>query len=217
MDTAVPDFRQAFLDFSLKQGVLKFGSFTTKSGRNTPYFFNSGLFNNGEALRRLGEYYAQAYLESGVPCDVLFGPAYKGIPLVAATAIALAAKGYNLPWAHDRKEIKDHGEGGKLVGSPLTGRVLIIDDVITDGGAKREAIELIRAQGAQPAAVLIALDRQERGRGDQSPVQEIERDYGIPVIAIATLADLFTYMRARASLAEHLPRIEAYREAYGVK
>ena len=153
----------------------------------------------------------------GIECDVLFGPAYKGIPLVAATAIALAAKGFTMPWAHDRKEIKDHGEGGKLVGAPLAGRVLIIDDVITDGGAKREAIELIRAQGAQPAAVLIALDRQERGRGEQSPVQEIERDYGIPVIAIATLADLFIYMRARASLAGHLPRIEAYREAYGVK
>jgi len=217
MDTAVTDFRQSFLDFSLKQGVLKFGSFMTKSGRNTPYFFNSGLFNSGEALRRLGEYYAQAFLQSGVACDQLFGPAYKGIPLVAATAVALAAKGHDLPWSFNRKEAKDHGEGGSIVGAPLRGRVLIIDDVITDGGAKREAIDLIRASGAQPAAVLIALDRQERGRGEQSPVQEIERDYGIPVVAIATLADLFTFMRARSSLAEHVPGIEAYREAYGVR
>jgi orotate phosphoribosyltransferase len=217
MDTAVANFRQAFLDFSLKQGVLRFGSFMTKSGRNTPYFFNSGLFNNGEALRRLGEYYAQAVIESGIACDQLFGPAYKGIPLVAATAVALAARGVDMPWSFNRKEAKDHGEGGTIVGAPLKGRVLIIDDVITDGGAKREAIDLISANGATPAAVLIALDRQERGRGEQSPVQEIERDYGIPVIAIATLADLLAFMRNRASLSEHLPSIEAYREAYGVK
>ncbi len=216
MDTAVSDFRQAFLDFSLRQGVLKFGSFMTKSGRNTPYFFNSGLFNNGESLRRLGEYYADAFLASGVRCDQLFGPAYKGIPLVAATAVALAARGRDLPWSFNRKEAKDHGEGGLIVGAPLKGRVLIVDDVITDGGAKREAIDLIKANGAEPAAVLIALDRQERGKGDRSPVQEIERDYGIPVIAIATLADLFTYMRARSNLTEHLPKIEAYKEAYGI-
>jgi orotate phosphoribosyltransferase len=217
MDSAVIDFRQAFLDFALKQGVLKFGSFMTKSGRNTPYFFNSGLFNNGESLRRLGEYYAEAFLASGVQCDQLFGPAYKGIPLVATTAVALAMRGRDMPWSFNRKEAKDHGEGGTIVGAPLAGRVLIVDDVITDGGAKREAIDLIRASGAAPAAVLIALDRQERGRGEQSPVQEIERDYGIPVIAIATLADLFTYLRGRANLAEHLPRIAAYKEAYGVR
>jgi orotate phosphoribosyltransferase len=213
----MPDFRQGFLDFALKLGVLKFGSFVTKSGRNTPYFFNSGLFNNGESLRRLGDYYAQAFLQSGVVCDQLFGPAYKGIPLVAATAVALAARGRDFPWSFNRKEAKDHGEGGTIVGAPLAGRVLFVDDVITDGGAKREAIELIRAGGATPAAVLIALDRQERGRGDASPVQEIERDFGIPVIAIATLADLLVYMRGRASLADHLAGIEAYREAYGVK
>jgi orotate phosphoribosyltransferase len=216
MDSAAPDFRQSFLDFALKQGVLKFGSFVTKSGRNTPYFFNSGLFNDGESLRRLGEYYAEAFLQSGVACDQLFGPAYKGIPLAAATAIALAAKARNLPWNFNRKEAKDHGEGGTIVGAPLAGRVLIVDDVITDGGAKREAIELIRAHGATPAAILIALDRQERGRGSESPVQEIEREYGLPVIAIATLADLFTFLRGRTNLAEHVPKIEAYREAYGV-
>jgi len=216
MDTAVPDFRQAFLDFSLKQGVLKFGSFMTKSGRNTPYFFNSGLFNTGESLRRLGDYYAQAILASEIAYDQLFGPAYKGIPLVAATAVALAAKGRDVPWSFNRKEAKDHGEGGTIVGAPLAGRVLIVDDVITDGGAKREAIDLISANGATPAAVLIALDRQERGRGGQSPVQEIERDYGIPVIAIATLADLLAYMRGRPGLSGHLSGIEAYREAYGI-
>src|SRR5436190_16215935 len=136
VDTALPDFRQAFLDFSLKLGVLKFGSFMTKSGRDTPYFFNSGLFNNGESLRRLGDYYAQALLQSGVACDQLFGPAYKGIPLVAATAVALAARGHDFPWSFNRKEAKDHGEGGTIVGAPLQGRVLIVDDVITDGGAK---------------------------------------------------------------------------------
>jgi orotate phosphoribosyltransferase len=215
-DSVSGDFRQAFLDFALSKGVLKFGAFVTKSGRDTPYFFNSGLFNDGESLRRLGEYYAEAYLRSGIRCDQLFGPAYKGIALAAATAIALAAKGHNLPWSHDRKETKDHGEGGTIVGAPLKGRVLIIDDVITDGGAKREAIDLIRAHKADPAGVLIALDRQERGRGEHSPVQEIERDYGIPVVAIATLADLLAYMRGRSGLAEHLPKIEEYREIYGV-
>jgi orotate phosphoribosyltransferase len=216
MNAPLPDFRQAFLDFSLAQGVLKFGSFVTKSGRNTPYFFNSGLFNDGESLRRLGEFYADAYLASGIPCDQLFGPAYKGIPLAAATAVALAARGHNLPYSFNRKEAKDHGEGGTIVGAPLKGRVLIVDDVITDGGAKREAIDVIKAHGAQPAAILIALDRQERGRGEQSPVQELEQEYGIHVVAIAALDDLFTFMRGRPELAEYLPRIEAYREAYGV-
>jgi orotate phosphoribosyltransferase len=217
MNAPLPDFRQAFLDFSLTQGVLKFGSFVTKSGRNTPYFFNSGLFNDGESLRRLGEFYADAYLASGIPCDQLFGPAYKGIPLAAATAVVLAARGHNLPYSFNRKEAKDHGEGGTIVGAPLKGRVLIVDDVITDGGAKREAIDLIKAHGAQPAAILIALDRQERGRGAQSPVQELEQEYRIRVIAIAALDDLFTFMRGRPELAEYLPRIEAYREAYGVR
>ena len=217
MNALLPDFRQAFLDFSLAQGALKFGSFVTKSGRNTPYFFNSGLFNDGESLRCLGEFYADAWLASGIPCDQLFGPAYKGIPLAAATAVALAARGHNLPYSFNRKEAKDHGEGGTIVGAPLKGRVLIVDDVITDGGAKREAIELIKAHGAQPAAILIALDRQERGRGGRSPVQELEQEYGIRVVAIAALDDLFTFMRGRPELAEYLPKIEAYREAYGVR
>lgn len=217
MNAPLPDFRQSFLAFALERGVLKFGSFTTKSGRNTPYFFNSGLFNDGESLRRLGEYYADAYLASGIECDQLFGPAYKGIPLVTATAIALAARGLNLSYNHDRKEVKDHGEGGRIVGAPLNGRVMIVDDVITDGGAKREAIELIRAQGAQPAGILIALDREERGRGEHSPVQEIESEYGVRVIAIARLSDLFVFMRRRPELADHLPKIEQYREAYGIR
>ena len=217
MNAPAPDFRQDFLAFSLAQGVLKFGAFMTKSGRNSPYFFNSGLFNDGESLRRLGEYYADAYLASGIQCDQLFGPAYKGIPLAAATAVALAARGFNLPYTFDRKEAKDHGEGGKIVGAPLKGRVLIVDDVITDGGAKREAIDLIRAHGATPVAILIALDRQERGRGERSPVQELESEYGVRVITIAALGDLFTFMRGRGELTEFMPSIEAYREAYGVR
>jgi orotate phosphoribosyltransferase len=216
MNAPAPDFRQAFLSFSLAQGVLKFGSFVTKSGRNTPYFFNSGLFNDGESLRRLGEFYADAYLASAIRCDQLFGPAYKGIPLAAATAVALAGRGHNLPYSFNRKEAKDHGEGGIIVGAPLRGRVLIVDDVITDGGAKREAIELIRANGAEPAAILIALDRQERGRGERSPVQELEAEFGIHIITIAALDDLFAFMRGRPELAEHLPKVQAYREAYGV-
>ncbi len=217
MNAPLPDFRQSFLEFSLAKGVLKFGSFVTKSGRNTPYFFNSGLFNDGESLRRLGEFYADAYLASGIACDQLFGPAYKGIPLAAATAVALAARGHNLPYSFNRKEAKDHGEGGTIVGAPLQGRVLIVDDVITDGGAKREAIEIIRAEGATPAAIIIALDRQERGRTEHSPVQEIERDFGIKVVAIAGLDDLFVFMGSRPELAEHLPKIVSYREMYGVR
>ena len=217
MNAPLPDYRQEFLAFALDRGVLKFGSFMTKSGRNTPYFFDSGLFNDGESLRRLGEFYADAYLASGVRCDQLFGPAYKGIPLVSAIAVALAARGVNLPYNFNRKEAKDHGEGGTIVGAPLKGKVMIVDDVITDGGAKREAIELIRAHGAEPAGILIALDREEKGKGEQSPVQEIESQYGIRVIAIARLSDLFVFMRGRSELGKYLPAIENYRTSYGTR
>jgi len=210
------DFRQAFLEFALACDVLRFGEFVTKAGRKTPYFFNTGLFNDGERLRRLGQFYAEAYLASGMTCDQLFGPAYKGITLAATTAIALAEKGHNLPYSYNRKEAKDHGEGGAMVGAALKGRVLIIDDVITDGGAKREAIELIRGQGAIPAGVLIAFDRMERGRGTRSAVQELHKEFGIPVFAIATLDDLLNLIGRRADLAAHSRAVGAYRQEYGV-
>jgi orotate phosphoribosyltransferase len=209
-------FRQDFLAFALARGVLRFGQFVTKAGRNTPYFFNAGLFNDGDSLRRLGRYYAEAYLASGVVCDQLFGPAYKGITLAAAAAIALAEKGHNLPYNFNRKEAKDHGEGGVIVGAPLQGRVLIVDDVITDGGAKREAIELIRAEGATPAGVLIAFDRMERGRGERSAVQELAHEFGLPVIAIATLEDLLAFLAVRPELAAAAGAVREYREQYGV-
>jgi orotate phosphoribosyltransferase len=209
------DFRQQFLAFALARDVLRFGEFVTKAGRKTPYFFNAGLFNDGASLRQLGQFYAQALLASRLACDQLFGPAYKGITLVAATVIALAEKGHNLPFSFNRKEAKDHGEGGTIVGAKLAGRVIIVDDVITDGGAKREAIELIRAQGAVPAGVLIAFDRMERGRGQASAVQELSRDYGLPVIAIATLDDLLRFIAREPRLAAQLAAVEAYRAAYG--
>jgi orotate phosphoribosyltransferase len=208
-------FRQDFLGFALNRGVLRFGQFVTKAGRRTPYFFNAGLFNDGDSLRRLGAFYAEAYLASGVACDHLFGPAYKGITLVAATAIALAEKGHNLPYSFNRKEAKDHGEGGVIVGAPLKGRVLIVDDVITDGGAKREAIELIRGQGADPVGILIAFDRMERGRGERSAVQELAREFGLPVIAIATLEDLLAFLESRPELTAQAAEVTAYREQYG--
>ena len=208
-------FRQEFLTFALARDVLRFGKFVTKAGRPTPYFFNAGLFNDGDSLRRLGHFYAEAYLASGIVCDQLFGPAYKGITLAAATAIALAERGHNLPYNFNRKEAKDHGEGGVIVGAPLEGRVLIVDDVITDGGAKRESIELIRAHGANPVGVLIAFDRMERGRGERSAVQELTRDFGIPVVAIADLEDLLAFLATRVELSEHATAVRAYREQYG--
>ena len=210
------DFRQAFLAFSLAREVLRFGEFVTKAGRRSPYFFNAGLFDDGESLRRLGQFYADALLASGIAFDQLFGPAYKGITLAAATAIALAEKGQNVPFCFNRKEAKDHGEGGQIVGAPLAGRVVIVDDVITDGAAKREAIELIRAQGAEPVAVLIALDRMERGQGEASAVQELQARFGVPVVAIATLDDLMHSSGAREELKAHAPRVAAYRARYGV-
>ncbi len=213
----MPDFRQQFLEFALARDVLRFGEFTTKAGRKTPYFFNAGLFNDGESLRRLGQFYAQAYLASGMKCDQLFGPAYKGITLAATTAVALAEKGHNLPYSYNRKEAKDHGEGGAIVGAALKGRVLIVDDVITDGGAKREAIKIIRAHGAVPAGVLIAFDRMERGRGPRSAVQELHEEFGIAVFAIATLDDLMELIDRRADLAVHGRAVAAYRGEYGVR
>jgi orotate phosphoribosyltransferase len=209
------DFRHEFLEFALAREVLRFGLYVTKAGRDTPYFFNAGLFNDGDSLRRLGRFYAQAALASGVQFDHLFGPAYKGITLVAATAVALAELGHNLPYSYNRKEAKDHGEGGLIVGAPLKGKVLIVDDVITDGGAKRESIELIRASGARAAGVLIAFDRQERGRGERSAVAELQQDFGVPVVAIATLADLLGFLESRPSLSSQRAAVSAYRDRYG--
>jgi orotate phosphoribosyltransferase len=211
------DFRQEFLAFALARDVLRFGDFVTKAGRASPYFFNAGLFSDGESLRRLGGYYAEAWLASGLVCDQLFGPAYKGITLAAATAIALAEKGHNLPFSFNRKEAKDHGEGGTIVGAPLRGRVLIVDDVITDGGAKREAIDLLKSHGADPAGVLIAFDRLERGRGEKSAVQELRDEFGIPVVAIATLDDLMRFIEGQPALERHTSLVGAYREQYGVR
>jgi orotate phosphoribosyltransferase len=212
---AMTDFRQDFLAFALARDVLRFGEFITKAGRKSPYFFNAGLFDDGDSLRRLGRYYAEALLASGITFDQLFGPAYKGITLAAATGIALAEKGHNLPFSFNRKETKDHGEGGVIVGAPLRGQVVIVDDVITDGGAKREAIELIRAHGANPAGILIAFNRMERGRGERSAVAELEQEFGIPVIAIATLDDLMTFIRARPDLAATAGAVTNYRQQYG--
>ena len=212
-----PDtFRQEFLRFALECDVLRFGEFKTKSGRLSPYFFNSGLFNTGGSLLRLGRYYADAAIASGVAFDMTFGPAYKGIPLVSALAIGLAEKGHNLPYSFNRKEAKDHGEGGLIVGAPLKGRVLIVDDVITAGTSVRESVQLIRDAGATPAGVLIMIDRMERGAGTLSAVQDVEAEFGIPVIAIASLPDVLTLVSATAALAEHKQKIEVYRETYGV-
>ncbi len=211
------DYQREFLDFAIDRGVLRFGEFTLKSGRVSPYFFNAGLFNTGHALARLGHCYAQAIIEAGLGFDTLFGPAYKGIPLAAATAVALAEHHKrDLPWCFNRKEAKDHGEGGRIVGAPLTGRVLIIDDVITAGTAIREAMALFDPRVAEPAGVVIALDRQERGRGELSAVQEVERSYGIPVISIVRLDDLMAYLERRPGLQKHLDSIQTYRDRYGV-
>ena len=214
---------QDFVAFSVQSGVLRFGEFKTKAGRLSPYFFNSGLFDDGAKLGRLAEFYARRLLSSGVPFDMLFGPAYKGITLAAASAVELARLGRNVPYCHNRKEAKDHGEGGLMVGAPLKGRVVIIDDVITDGASKRESVEMIRAAGAEPAAVLIAMDRMERGGRDDnlsahSAVEDFQREYGVPVVAIATLTDLMQYLRSNddPALAAHFSRVAAYRERYGV-
>ena len=209
-------FRREFVDFAIRAGVLRFGEFRTKAGRLSPYFFNAGLFCDGERLGQLAGFYARAALASGIAFDVIFGPAYKGITLAAATAVALAGLGHNVPFCFNRKEAKDHGEGGNIVGAPLAGRVLIIDDVITDGASKREAIEIIRAAGATAAGVLIALDRQERGQGELSATQEVSRDFGLRVTAIATLEDILATLRGRPGESGNIERIEAYRARYGV-
>lgn len=210
------DFRQEFIEFAVAQNVLRFGEFKTKAGRLSPYFFNAGLFNDGVALDRLAQFYAKAINASGIAIDTLFGPAYKGIPLAATTAVALAREGRNLPFSYNRKEAKDHGEGGTIVGAPLQGRVLIIDDVISAGTSVRESVEMIRAAGATPCGVVIALDRMERGTGALSAVQEVERDYGIPVVAVASLDDLMMFLRERSEFKQNEAAVASYRKEYGV-
>ncbi len=212
-----------FVQFAVESGVLKFGEFRTKAGRLSPYFFNSGLFDDGAKLLRLAEFYARRLVACGIEFDTLFGPAYKGITIAAAVAIEFATRGRTVPFAYNRKEAKDHGEGGLVVGSGLRGRTVIVDDVITDGASKRESVELLRRQGAEPVAVLIALDRMERGGvadnlSARSAVEDFERDFGLPVVAIATLADLLDYLNSDAdpSLAAHTEAVTHYRDTYGV-
>lgn len=225
----VQSWSERFVEFSLEANALSFGDFTTKSGRRTPYFFNAGCFDHGASLKKLAEFYSQAILsaraQGQIEFDMLFGPAYKGIALAAAVAMTLAESGHDVPFSYNRKEAKDHGEGGVLVGAPLRGRVLIIDDVITDGAAKREAVALIRAHGAQPAGVVIMLDRQERIGSEQalsheSAVQAFERTTGTPVISIAGFGDLLGFLHSGSVYAqtarEHLPALERYREKYGI-
>ena len=211
------DYQQQFIEFALAQDVLRFGEFTLKSGRVSPYFFNAGLFNSGMALARLGQFYAQAIVNANIDYDVLFGPAYKGIPLASSTAVALAEHHHqDVAYSFNRKEAKSHGEGGNIVGAPLQGNVLIIDDVITAGTAIREAMDIITAAGATAAGVVIALDRQEKGRGELSAIQEVEQQFGIPVISIIRLQDLISYL-SQQSDATVLEKIQAYRDQYGIK
>lgn len=211
------DYQRQFIELALSKNVLKFGEFTLKSGRLSPYFFNTGLFDDGNDLAKLGQFYAQTLVANQVQFDVLFGPAYKGIPLVSSTSIALADKHQiNKPYSFNRKEKKDHGEGGNIVGSALKGEVLIVDDVISAGTAIREAIDIIKANGATPKAVLIALDRQEKGQGELSAVQEVEQDYGLPVYSIVTLTDLVSYLAQNDQFSQFYDKVVAYRKTYGV-
>jgi orotate phosphoribosyltransferase len=212
----VADLRKDFIAFCIEQSVLKFGQFVMKSGRVSPYFFNAGLFNTGASLERLAQFYAKAILASGVEFDMLFGPAYKGIVLAAGAAMALAREGRNAPFAFNRKEAKDHGEGGELIGAPLAGRVLIVDDVLTAGTAVRESFDIIEGRGAIVAGVVISLDRMERGQGDLSAVREIEKRHGIPVIPIASLDDLMSWLEDHAEFRQNLNAIREYRQIYGV-
>ncbi len=210
-------YQREFIEFALEKQVLKFGEFTLKSGRKSPYFFNAGLFNTGRDLARLGRFYAAALVDSGIEFDVLFGPAYKGIPIATTTAVALADHhDVNTPYCFNRKEAKDHGEGGNLVGSKLEGRVMLVDDVITAGTAIRESMELIQANKADLAGVLVAIDRQEKGKGELSAIQEVERDFGCAVISIVSLTDLITYLEQQGNNTEHLEAVKAYRAQYGI-
>ena len=213
------DFHQEFIAFAVEQGVIRFGEFKTKAGRMSPYFFNAGLFNNGRSLSRLSIYYAQAIKAANIPFDMLFGPAYKGIALAAGAAIALAEKfNRNVPFAFNRKETKDHGEGGTIIGAPLKEQVLIIDDVISAGTSIRESVELIRFNGAEPAGVVIALDRMERGLNSElSAVQEVEREFGLPVISVASLNDLVQFLSTQTQYQTNLAAVLAYRRQYGVQ
>ena len=216
MKQQLDQFRQDFIAFAIAKEVLRFGEFKTKAGRLSPYFFNAGLFNDGESLMKLGEFYAVAIQESGIQFDMLFGPAYKGITLVASIAIAFAKNGQNIPYAYNRKEAKDHGEGGVIVGSPLQGQVLIIDDVISAGTSVRESVQLIQQNGATACGVAIAIDRQEKGVGELSAVQEVIHVNQIPVCAIANLTDLMGYLQSHAELAHNLHAVAEYRQQYGV-
>lgn len=210
-------YQREFIEFALEKEVLKFGEFTLKSGRKSPYFFNAGLFNTGRDLARLGRFYAAALADSGIEFDVLFGPAYKGIPIATTTAVALADHhDVDTPYCFNRKEAKDHGEGGNLVGSALEGRIMLVDDVITAGTAIRESMEIIKANGADLAGVLVAIDRQEKGKGELSAIQEVERDFGCAVISIVSLGDLVTYLEEKGNAAEHLDAVKAYRAEYGI-
>ena len=210
-------YQREFIEFALEKQVLKFGEFTLKSGRKSPYFFNAGLFNTGRDLARLGRFYAAALADSGIEFDVLFGPAYKGIPIATTTAVALAEHhDIDTPYCFNRKEAKDHGEGGNLVGSALEGRIMLVDDVITAGTAIRESMEIIQANGADLAGVLVAIDRQEKGKGELSAIQEVERDFACAVISIVSLSDLITFLEEKGDAAEHLDAVKAYRAQYGI-
>ncbi|QIA62209.1 orotate phosphoribosyltransferase [Vibrio astriarenae] len=210
-------YQREFIEFALEKEVLKFGEFTLKSGRKSPYFFNAGLFNTGRDLARLGRFYAAALADSGIDYDVLFGPAYKGIPIATTTAVALADHhDVDTPYCFNRKEAKDHGEGGNLVGSALEGRIMLVDDVITAGTAIRESMEIIKANGADLAGVLVAIDRQEKGKGELSAIQEVERDFGCAVISIVSLTDLITFLEEKGDNTEHLDAVKAYRAQYGI-
>ena len=216
MNRSPDDYKSAFLRLALQHGVLKFGEFTLKSGRVSPYFFNLGLISSGVALRELGRAYAQALQASGVACDMLFGPAYKGIPLVAAVAVALAEGGRDLPFAYNRKEAKDHGEGGLLVGTKPQGRVVIIDDVLTAGTALRESVRLLREAGAEPAAAVIALDRQEQGPGGVSAVAEMEREHGLRIVPLVNVREMLDFLARERMPAATLDALRAYQARYGV-